>query len=245
MKNSFIAIALLICCSAKAQYTTQGTIEYERKVNVHAQMEDMADDDNGFFALMKTQMPKYNSSFFNYSFDMNKALYLFDRESENPMKMFGGAPAAKNTVYTDFHSQRVVASKQVFEEKYLVMDTMRKIEWKINDEIRKIANFTCRKAVGKICDSVYVVAFYTEDIIPSGGPEMFGGLPGMILEIAIPRLHTTWIATKVESITPKQEEMKAPEKGKKTTQEGMYKDLMSSVSKWGEWGQRSIWWSVL
>lgn len=247
MKNIFLITALLSCFATKAQYTTQGIIEFERKINIHAQMEDMeSDDDNsGFYAMLKAQIPKFNSSFFSYSFNMKNALYKMDRETESPVKMFGSAPAEKNTVYTDFQQQKVVANKQVFEEKYLIIDTMRKMEWKINDEIRKIANYTCRKAVGKICDSVYVVAFYTEDIIPSGGPEMFSGLPGMILEIAIPRLHTTWIATKVELVTPKQEELKAPEKGKKTTQEEMYKDLMTSISKWGSWGQRSIWWSML
>lgn len=246
MKQLFLLIALLSCTASKAQYTMQGKIEYERKVNIHAQMEDMSDDDdNGWFARVKSQIPKFSSSYFDYTFNMAAALYQPGRETENPIKMFGSAPADKNIVYTDFKKERVVANKQVFEEKYLVSDTMRKIEWKINDEIRKIADFNCRKAVGIICDSVYVVAFYTEDIIPSGGPEMFGGLPGMILEIAIPRLHTTWIATKVELITPKPEELKAPEKGKKTTQAGMYKDLMDSVSKWGKWGQRSIWWSML
>jgi GLPGLI family protein len=113
------------------------------------------------------------------------------------------------------------------------------------DEVRMIANYKCRKAVGKICDSVYVVAFYTEDIIASGGPEMFSGLPGMILELAIPRLYSTWIATKVEVGTPKKEDLTPPEKGKKVTQKEMYDTLMASISKWGNWAQRSIWWSML
>ena len=30
------------------------------------------------------------------------------------------------------------------------------------------------------------------------GPELFTGLPGMILGLAIPRYYTTWFATKVE-----------------------------------------------
>ena len=48
--------------------------------------------------------------------------------------------------------------------------------------------FLCRKALTKICDSVVVVAFYTNEIIPSGGPESFGGLPGMILEFGHPQV---------------------------------------------------------
>ena len=241
----FITVFLSLC--ANAQYTAQGKIEFERKSNLHRQLEDMMDEDNkSWLEKMKPQLPKFTTSYFDYSFNLNSSLYKPGREPENPVKMmFASAPAAENIVYTDFRKSRVAANKKVFEEKFLVEDSMRKLEWKIQDEIRTIANFKCRKAVGKICDSVYVVAFYTEDIMVSGGPEMFGGLPGMILEIAIPRLYTTWIATKVELTNPKQEEMKAPEKGKKVTQKEMYETLNASISKWGKWAHRSVWWSVL
>ena len=46
-------------------------------------------------------------------------------------------------------------------------------------------------------DSVYVFAFYTDEIIIPGGPCSINGLPGMILGVTIPRLYTSWIATKV------------------------------------------------
>jgi len=80
----------------------------------------------------------------------------------------------------------------------------------------------CRKAVGILFDTVTVFAFYTDEIVISGGPEGINGLPGMILGVGIPRLHTTWFATKVsilndgdiKSITP-------AVKGKKTTRNAM------------------------
>jgi GLPGLI family protein len=46
-------------------------------------------------------------------------------------------------------------------------------------------------------DSVYVFAFYTDEIMISGGPCSISGLPGMILGLTIPRLYTSFIATKV------------------------------------------------
>jgi len=232
---------------AEAQYTMQGTIEYERKVNVHRQMEDMAAESGGdWFEKMKSQIPKFMVSYFDYSFTTAHSLYKPGREVENQTKMmFGSSPASDNVVFTDFQKGSVSAAKHVFEEKFLVQDSMRKMEWKIMDEVRMIADYKCRKAVGKICDSVYVVAFYTDDIAVSGGPEMFGGLPGMILELAIPRIYSTWIATKIDIAAPKAELLKAPEKGRKVTQQEMYQTLMTSISKWGSWAQRSIWWSML
>lgn len=247
MSKYLLALLLLgSSISVHAQYTMQGTIEYARKINIHRQLEDMSDEDNSeWFARMKSQIPQFNTSYFNYSFTTDKSIYRPGKESENNLKMFGNSPASENIVYTDFNTERVTANKQIFEEKYLVQDTVRKIEWKIEDEIRTIANYKCRKAVGIICDSVYVVAFYTEDIMVSGGPEMFAGLPGMILEIAVPRLYSTWIATNINIASPASDDFKIPEKGKKTTQHEMFEDLMTSISKWGKWAQRSIWWSML
>ena len=71
------------------------------------------------------------------------------------------------------------------------------MEWRLTNENRVIAGFNCRKAVAKIFDSVYVFAFYTDEILIPGGPCSINGLPGMILGVTIPRLFTSWIATKV------------------------------------------------
>ena len=45
-----------------------------------------------------------------------------------------------------------------------------------------------------------MIAFYTDKIPVSGGPECFGGLPRMILQLALPHENVSWIATKVEDI---------------------------------------------
>ena len=246
-RTLFFLFLILPALPAFAQYTAQGRIEYERKVNIHRQLEDMAaESGGGWWEKMKAQVPRFVTTYFDYSFTLQSSLYKPGREPETPAKMmFGSAPASDNIVFTDYRTKRVTARKQVFEETYLVQDSMRNLEWKIADEVRTIAGYKCRKAVGRICDSVYVVAFYSEDIMVSGGPEMFGGLPGMILQLAIPRLYTNWIATKVEITPPKPEELKAPEKGKRVTQHELYSDLSASISKWGNWAHRSIWWSVL
>src|SRR6185312_612299 len=210
-------IVLLLNVTAKAQYTGQGKIEYERKINVQRQFDDM--EDNEWMQRIKSQIPKFKVSYFDLYFNTSKMLYKPGKEAPDnkAFTMFGSGPAADNIVYTDVKNKRVQANKQVYEQKFIIQDSMRKLKWKITDEIRTIANFKCRKAVSKICDSVYVVAFYTDDILVSGGPEMFSGLPGMIMELAIPRLYTTWVATNVELTPPKETDFTIPEKGKKIT----------------------------
>lgn len=251
MKQFLLTIGLLfsVFANTNAQFTTAGKIEYERRVNIHAQMKEMEEEQgsNPFMEQMKAKIPKFNSSYFDLIFDTSHSIYKPGKEVEgsNPFKMFGGGPATQNIVMTDFTAKTIKANKKVFEQKFYVEDTMRNIEWTVKDEIRTIANFKCHKAVGKICDSVYVVAFYTEDIIVSGGPEMFGGLPGMIMELAIPRLHCTWTADKVELIAPQETDFVVPDKGKKVTEKELYETVRSSFKDWGKMAPRNIWWSVL
>ena len=106
--------------------------------------------------------------------------------------------------------------KPVFEETFLVQDSLVKIKWKLTADTRLIAGFECRKAIGIIDDSIAVFAFYTDEILITGGPEGIQGLPGMILGVGIPRLHTTWFATKVEVNGVTTDKITPATKGKKT-----------------------------
>ncbi len=90
-------------------------------------------------------------------------------------------------------------------------------------------------------DSVFVVAFYTDQIVPGGGPESFTGLPGMILGLAIPRMNTTWFATKLELVTVGPSDLAPPKKGKKTNQASLRNQLKQSMKDWGKWGDKNIW----
>jgi len=242
---SIFLLLVLTAGSARAQHTYAGKIEFERKVNVHAQMAEM--EGNAWIEKMKAQVPKFNTTYFDMIFDTAHTIYKPGREVEqNPIfKMFGGGPATENIVLTDFKASSVKANKAVFDQKFFVQDSIRVMDWKERDEIRTIANFKCHKAVGRICDTVYVVAFYTEDIPVSGGPEMFGGLPGMIMELAIPRLHTTWVATKVDLIAPKLTDFVITEKGKKVTEKEIGESMYESFKKWGAMASRNVWWVVL
>jgi hypothetical protein len=123
----------------------------------------------------------------------------------------------------------------------ILQDSLRHFEWRITDEKREIAGFDCRKAVTRICDSVYVVAFYTDQIPVSSGPESFGNLPGMILGLAVPRLSITWFATRVELITPTAQLLQPALKGKKTNWVKYNADLQKAMKDWGKEGASNMW----
>lgn len=245
-KILLIQLAVLLSVTVYAQHTRTGKIEYTRSTNLHRVIDQMDEDDKRWINKMRDKIPKHNIHYFDLYFTENESLYKPGKESEETTNMwFARTPAAENIVHSDLKAGKVIAQKQVYEEKFLVKDSMRKMKWKVMDEVRTIANFKCRKAVGVMYDSVYVIAFYTEDILATGGPEMFGGLPGMILEVAIPRIHTTWIANKVEYNQPEEKELAPPKKGKEVTQKEMYTTISTSLERWGKFADKAVWWSLL
>ena len=225
-------------CSLYAQnsiFLSEGKIEFERKVNLYSQL----DDDNSWTELQKKSMPKFKTSYFNLLFTKNKTFYQPGRENTDNNNLWQ-QPAEENVIYADFETGRSVSQKKVFEQFFLIQDSTRKINWKITDENRSIAGFQCRRANAIILDSIYVVAFYTDDIITPGGPESFSGLPGMILGIALPHEHVTWFATKVTTTAVAESEFKIPTKGKKVTYASLKETLVSSLKDWGKYAQRYI-----
>lgn len=83
-------------------------------------------------------------------------------------------------------------------DKVIIQDTMKRITWRMTDEYREIAGYNCRRANGLTPDSIYVVAYYANELPVSGGPESISGLPGMILGLVVPSQHVSYFANKVE-----------------------------------------------
>ncbi len=176
-KLSFLLIGLLqVFAPARAQHTiflSQGKIEFQRSINVYAQMEQTRDgNDDQWIELSKKMSSHFKTAYFDLLFSHDKSLYRPGRESDDKPNsfFFFQAPAQDNTVYTDLESEKAVSVKHVFEQAFLVQDTIRHIKWKITDETRNIVGFNCRRANAIIMDSIYVVAFYTDEILTTGGP---------------------------------------------------------------------------
>ena len=235
--SAFVCISLY----AQEQFVVKGKIEFEKKTNIYKQLDN--EEDESFRNMLKKMVPPTKTSYFDLYFNDNKTIYMPGREVVTDKKIpdwFEG-PAIDNIVYTDIAQQNVVSQKTVFEDVFNISDSIRKINWKITPDTRTIANLECRKATAIIMDSVFVVAFYTDQIVTPGGPESFQGLPGMILGLAIPRLNTTWFATKLELTEVKETLLTAPKKGKKVNNSNLNTQLNSVMKNWGKRRDKNIW----
>ncbi len=213
----------ILFAQQSVRFVTSGTIEYQKKVNtfqvignvvapnadanLKARMQQALDQ----YKKTQAQFATFNSSL---SFSGNKTMLtpilppvLYQSFQLNPIT------AESNTIYTDLSANKIVMEKDAMGEQFLLTDSTRKIKWRITDETRDILGYNCTRANGLISDSIYLVAFYTDKIRVSGGPELFTGLPGMILQLNIPHENVSWTATKIidsESAKP----IAPPMKGK-------------------------------
>lgn len=249
--TSIIAVVLMLSADAVvaqyARFPTSGTIEYEKTINMYALIKKRINKENENFFLpafeaYKKNQPQFKKVKSTLSFTANKTLFVPDNSTENSRNFFSDEPIAgqHNITFTDLNTLSSITQKTVFEETFLVKDNVRKITWKITDETREIAGYPCRRANALVMDSIYVVAFYTDKIPVSGGPESFTGLPGMILGVALPHENVTWFATKVTDAPVAAGVMAAPKKGKPTDSKGLMEKLQSALQDWGEYAQASL-----
>lgn len=218
-------------------FLSEGKIEFEKKMNLYSQM----DEENSWDELRKKVQPKFKTSYFDLVFKNKKTLYMPGKENPENNKIMWDQPIAEdNVVYSELDSSRSISQKKIFEDLFLIADSMRQIKWKITDETRNIVGFQCRRANAIIMDSVYVVAFYTDEIVTNGGPESFSGLPGMILGVSLPHQHVTWFATKVSAKEVGVQELKVPVKGKKANYKTLMVLLNDRMKEWGKYKQRYL-----
>ena len=227
---------LPISLLAQQQFITQGKIEYERKTNQHAFMDENSVSEEK----AKAALPKFVTFYYDLTFKNDRTLFKTGREPETKQPKTWGVFDSENTILSQLDSNRAITQRIVFGSSFLVTDSIRHIDWRITPEIRKIAGFDCRKAVGKVLDSIVVIAFYTDEIITPGGPESFAGLPGMIMGLAIPRLHTTWYATKLKLVDVTDQDLQTPKKGRKMTGNEYQLKVKENLKDWGDWGAKLL-----
>jgi GLPGLI family protein len=168
MKKIVILLILVGCLKVNAQqFISSGMIEFEVRTNNHKIFGD------GIFGQMfKDKYPQFSTKYFQYIFEDNKSVYKYTHQDEkSKLPWRNNSNDDDNIWYSDYDAGIFVDQKFVFDDTYLLTDSLMNIEWKlVPTETREIAGFICRKAVGIIFDSVYVFAFYSDEMTISGGP---------------------------------------------------------------------------
>ncbi|MEC7005092.1 MAG: GLPGLI family protein, partial [Bacteroidota bacterium] len=121
-----------------------------------------------------------------------------------------------------------------------VKDEIVKRTWKITERKRFIAGYECRRAIWQKNDTTRIYAWYTDQILPSTGPETFNGLPGTILGLATEDGGVVYFAKKIEKNSNEVDELVGDLKIKKTYTEKELRTELEMKGKSNPWMNRII-----
>lgn len=127
----------------------------------------------------------------------------------------GSGFASHNTFVNLAESKRLWQSEPFGRKKFLVEDTVKRLEWKTAEGQKIILGFTCKKAASQDGDIIWI-AWYTEELAVPFGPNGITGLPGLILELTNNNHHITYTAIQLKKDAP---EIIEPGKGEKISAE--------------------------
>lgn len=224
-------------------FLKKGRIEYERRTNTYALMSEISKDGaitQESVEMYKKNNPQFKTDLFSLLFNEQASLYKPAIENENTdatksIDEWFSMVSHANVIYTDLVKKQRVSQKKVFGNLFLIADSVRKIHWKLTDEIREIAGFKCKRANAIIMDTTYVIAFFTNEILVPGGPETLSGLPGMILGLAVPELHMSWFAKRIY-LEPIDNQLIPPSQGKKLAGQEFGTTMNETIKGWGSAG---------
>ena len=257
MKRLLIAAAILIAIPSLAQ-VKEGKIVYERTMQLNIRI----NDDN---PAMQNLIPKERKDKFELFFTEGKSLWQpveDDGQSGETsfsdgvgMRMVFRMPGSDDITFHNIAESKKVEQRELGGKSYIIADSIKKMSWKVAGETKMILGHNCMKATTqrmqesfrmtmdngeakreKIMDTLNIVAWFTNEIPGSFGPEMYQGqLPGTILEIDVNNGRNSF---KAIEISPKVDvaKIKEPTKGKKATTEEFAKErekLMQEMQQSG------------
>ncbi len=191
---------------------------------------------------MEAQMRKMFQKTFTLDFTKSESMYKEEQELDAPkgpsanggaMVMVMGSDGSSDILYKNILENRTAHKTELLGKVFLIKDNLVAYDWELTGEIKNIGNYTCYKAVyEREEESIEInmmgdeakeekvkkrtlVAWYTPDVPVSNGPNIYGGLPGLILEVNDGDL--TIVCSELV-LNPKEvKEIKEPIKGKIVT----------------------------
>lgn len=231
-----------------------GIATYKSKQNIEmdidtTQMQGMGSQ---IMEMLKKQFEKD----YVLKFNQSESMYAEDKELQAPqpagMVMMIEEVGGADHIYKNTKEKRYVNQSESFGKVFLIKDELADLDWKLLNETKTIGEYTCYKAVLKreieVMESqvmvnpteedmeepetqlkeIEIVAWYTPEIPINAGPDLYYGLPGLILQVNSE--DRTLVCSKLVLNPKSGVEIKEPTKGKVISQE-KYEDIMRKKMK--------------
>ena len=237
-----LTIFLLLLSFGLTAQDQEGSITYNRKTNWISIMSKLPyvsqeEVDRSTLTWGKSDNEGTNHTL---AFKDNKTVYTYAEEQE-PNEW--GWVRSELVLIRDYNKKKIKDLRGEMGATFLIEDDLKKVKWKILNEINEIEGYLCMKAeTTEPIKGQTVHAWFTDGITFSGGPEGYGGLPGMILELDINEGDAVVTATKVDLKTPI-EKLPIPKKmkGKKTTTDELNSRIEKYIAESIEGNRNPFW----
>lgn len=258
-----ITLLLFVWISMATAQSFQGKAYYQTKRDFEMKMDTTQVNNTmqkQIFSMLTKEFEK------NYILTFNKEASIYKQEDKlDAPKPQSGIMISNNggfsVLYKNIKTQRYVKKQEHFGKKFLIQDEIPPLKWKHTKETKMIGKYLCLKATTIKITNDYdddlkkeikkektVVAWYTPEIPVSNGPEYYGGLSGLILELHEDKMH--YVCHKIVMNPKAKIEISAPTRGErinqkdydavmKNHQEKMLKSFQSGRKK-GENSKRII-----
>jgi len=192
---------------------------------------------------IKEMMKKQGEKVYELSFTSSESIYKEEEQLDQPgqnngrMRFFGGMGEGK--IYKNSKTKRFIQEQNLMGKEFLIVDSLKAIDWKMQDETKMIGKYLCFKATAlrkvntdnfrfgrprsesedqnENIKEIEISAWYTVDIPVSQGPGRYWGLPGLILGVSAGNVQI--VCNKIV-INPKEKiDTKPLSKSKKVSEE--------------------------
>jgi GLPGLI family protein len=194
----------------------------------------------------RPDMPKSFTRYYILETNNQNSVYYADeektKEEQKKLEALGqrrrrwGRRKNNDIIYKDLQVKKLTDKNNLFDKDFIIIDTLPSWKWKIvASEQREVIGYTCMKGIYQ--DSTTMIeAWFTPQITIPNGPNIYGGLPGTIMEL---RMENRLIkATSIE-IFESEKAFEQPSDGEVVTRE-KYEAIKEEKTKEMEamWGGR-------
>lgn len=243
--HKIIIILLLFVSSGVVGQALSGKVTYERKtfwINIMSKLPFITQEDIDRDRLTWGKNEGKWGEKYEFTFLNNKSIYLEKEQETNYGYSWKNGKFILVRDYTEKTSKDLIT---IVDRDYLIESDSHKYKWKILNEIKEVQGYLCMKA--ETIDPVKgtkVWAWFTDKIMVSGGPEGYGGLPGLILAMEFNENDCIIEAVSVDLEAPV-DKLPIPKKmkGKKIDRE-KYVALNKKIIKESVEGRKNPYWRL-
>jgi GLPGLI family protein len=178
-----------------------------------------------------------------YYLDFNKNESVFKEQEKLENQKFGAGNVVieignnEEILYKNNQDKEYIRTSSMFDGAYRIVDSLPNYQWKVSKETKLIGKYLVIKAVGveEIKDKKgkitkqEIIAWFTPQIPVGTGPELYGGLPGLIMEIKID--NEIYLVKEVIVNPKKHNKIIKPEKGKAINSNDFAKKQKAYIEK--------------